>query len=493
MDNMMFTMNDGFANPAMLDLLFLVILLVAVLLLVRNRKKTAEARKQVAQKIKSRKNTLDEGPDTPVQEAAPVRSGREDVMEVSEVDPLDGVDIYIEYGYYERAAETLRWYVEQAGGGSNPNALRKLLEVYFQLGQIDNYASTLEQIALAGERPDFIKVALLAGLREDYDNLQLRVLAEAHLDMGVERLNAMIGSPRRETKSIEVKREPAHEVPPVEAPKPPRVSPQPKAERAIPQQRKKLALVQGDAPLAPLTTEEKSILKTLVSPAHVAKLYLALMDEEEAVPALRQAIAEQPRKSLVHFTEMLKIFYLKRDLDEYAKTLWHLYSILENYGQDLKERLLGAGFDIGYHPVLEALAQAKEPHHIEAIGRTYGYFPTESATAKKLSLIEVRVESAGPELECDGDSVLAEVDSYIEYGQIEQALELLEREILIDPQRVQLYQPLLDLYDRMDALQRFTRLASEIKKKMQRPPDEVISMMSSLYKRLQQRTQRIAA
>ncbi|MBY0578198.1 MAG: PilZ domain-containing protein [Burkholderiales bacterium] len=105
------------------------------------------------------------------------------VMEVSEIDPLDGVAIYIEYGHYEHAAQTLRWHVERMAG-RDLNALRKLLEVYFRLGQIDDYAKVIERLHLAGEHPDFVKLALFTGLRQAHDHAQLRVLAKSHLAPG---------------------------------------------------------------------------------------------------------------------------------------------------------------------------------------------------------------------------------------------------------------------------------------------------------------------
>lgn len=66
-------------------------------------------------------------------------------LEVDEVDPLDGVDFYIKFGHYEKAADILRWYVDSKGA-NDLNALRKLLHVYFQLGQAHHYAPVLERM-----------------------------------------------------------------------------------------------------------------------------------------------------------------------------------------------------------------------------------------------------------------------------------------------------------------------------------------------------------
>ena len=502
MEDLIEQVEEILSDPVMLGAAAGVIALFTALFFLIHRNRSMAAKKLAVQKIKSRKNETGQwnAQESAVPEAETQVSPRSsEVIEVSEVDPLEGVDIYIEYGYYERAAETLRWYVDSSAGRSDLNALRKLLQVYFQLGQIDNYALVLEKLSEAGERTDFLKRAFVAGLKEDTGNLQLRVFAEACLGISFEKINSILGGVPEAPRPA----------PPVEPTRP--VEPDPAEIRPVPAQgetesaekpaapvEKRAAprlgkhVVEGTAPLDPLSSEERDVVDTLVPAAQAAKLYLSFQNYECAIPVLKRAITEQP-KALVNFTEILRLYYFRKEIDEYAKTLWQLFNVLDNYGSDLKERLLGVGFSMGTHPVLEALAQAKERRHLEAIGRNFGYYPVEMVPSKGLDLVSASVSNETYETGHDGDAVLAEVDSYMEYGQIDEALELLEREILADPQKVQLYRPLLDLYDRMDALARFTRMASEIKKRAQRPPAEVISMMSSLYKRLQLRTQQIAA
>jgi hypothetical protein len=257
--------------------------------------------------------------------------------------------------------------------------------------------------------------------------------------------------------------------------------------------RPKLALVKGSQPLAPLDDDEKQVLRAFSSPALEAKLSLASNDRESALAALRRAVAARP-KAIAHYVDMLKLLYFKHNIDDYSHTLWQLHLALGNAGRDLKERLLGIGFVLGHHPVLESLAQARETREIEAIGKEHHLFPTEPAVEKRRPLVEAA--NAGSLLDSMGghgqNAILAEVDAYLEYGQLDEALALLENSVLEHPGEVSLYLPLLDLYDRMDALARFTRLASEIKKKIQRPPDEVIPLMTQLYQRLNKRRQEAA-
>lgn len=411
-------------------------------------------------------------------------------IEVTEVDPLAEVAVYIEFGYLEQAAQTLRWYVD-GSGSNNPGALRKLLQVYHRMGRIDDYADILERLCDAGQDPGFVREAVLAGLTVDHDNLHLRVLAETRLGLGPEKLAELLG-PRKASAP-----EAAPPAPPPRSdvrPAAPRPAPAPR-ERVTKAARPALHLVEGEAPLKSLSAEEKVVLHIFANPAHEARLHLAVRDLDAAVPALRRAIAAQPR-NLANFTELLRIFYVRRQIEEYAHTLWHLYSVLNGAGLPLRERLLGMGFTLGEHPLLEALAQSKDGRQVEAIGRQFGLIPAETIpAARKFQLVEVAQQGApAPPLEAEkGGDILKEVDAYLEFGQTEQALDSLEAAVIRNPMDARLYPPLLDLYERMDDLPRFAALTSKIKKLVQRPPEEVVPMMLNLYQRLQHRRQETAA
>lgn len=474
------------------------LLLLALVLILRKRSSAARARRHAMERIKHQSTVMGaiptSGAETKTAEVFTESAASSDQIEVNEVDPLAEVSIYLEYGYYERAAETLRWFVEEAGQADLP-VLRKLLEIYLQLGQMDDYADILERLCQAEDRPDFLRQAVAAGLKEDYDNLQIRVVAETYLQLGMEDIEALVG-PRVEeaaAKPAEVKEKEPEALDLAERKAHEQVAePRPATSAPSVATRPKLTLVKGKQGILPLTDEEKFVLRAFASPSLEAKLHLVTNNREEALVALRRAISAQP-KAITHYADTLKLLYFKRNIDDYSRTLWQLYLVLGNVGRDLKERLLGVGFALGHHPVLEALAQVKEPRQIEAIGKEHQLFPIEPAVAKKQPLIQAS-EAAGL-FTMTGhaqDAVLAEVDAYLEYGQLDEALALLEKSVLEDPHHVQLYLPLLDLYDRMDALERFTRLASEIKKKVQRPPDEVVPLMTQLYQRLNQRRQEAA-
>lgn len=406
----------------------------------------------------------------------------DDSFEVSETNPLAEAEIFLQYGYLDKAAELLCWYAER-GGSRDIKVHRMLMEIYQHLGRIDDYAESLERlIDLAGATAQ-MRRALLNGLKIDPENLTLRVLAKERFDLGLEETNALIGY-----QTTEESRPPDPHTTPVSIATPAQQAAAPASQTT---------LVLGDQPIEPLTVEEAEVLHAFAEPDQKARLQLPHDTVTGTIRALRRGIAKNPQ-SLVHYTELLKIHLQHRDIDAYARTLWQLCLVLGSAGQALKERLLGAEFGQGYHPVLEALAQAETTAQIEAIGRDHGLFPPETvqrAAHRKRPLVEAVAgdEAIAMGLNESGHDVLREVDSYLEYGQIESALRHLEEAILADHTAVQLYPPLLDLYDRMDDLNRFSAFASKLKQKTLHPREEVVTMMSDLYQRLKSRTEKIAA
>ncbi|TCS73492.1 hypothetical protein EDC61_102270 [Sulfuritortus calidifontis] len=406
-----------------------------------------------------------------------------DAITVSEADPLAEASIFIMYGYHDRAAELLRWYLDDAGE-AQAQVLQMLGDAYLKLERVDDFADILERLLLLSGPGETQRQALLEGLKIDPENLQLRVLAINYFGLDVDQINALLGL------------EPVAPVPidaPARPPVPAAADSEPGAPAASPgeQTSGNLRLIEGRGPIAPLSQTEKLVVRSFLPPAQAARLHLAMHNHDEAIAALHRALRKQPN-ALVHFTELLKIHHGRRNVDEYARTLWHLYAALGNAGQSLKERLLAQGFSLGPHPLFEALAQARERGQIEAIGRQFGFHAADVMPMPKNPLVEISGTSR-PTLDQAGGDVLQEVDSYLEFGQIDQAVEALESAILADPAAIHLYPPLLELYERMDDLRRLTELASGIKRRAQRPPEEVVAMMTGLFQRMKSRRERLAA
>jgi tetratricopeptide (TPR) repeat protein len=429
---------------------------------------------------------------------APTKSSSSS-KEVADDDSLSEAAVYLEFGYFDQAAKSLRNYVEKQGK-SNLDVLRKLLQIYLQLKRIDDYADILEYMFLAGEDRANIHKALLAGLECDLDNLRLRVLAEGALGLGPGQLAEVLGSDVQQESDRRAGHEQEVEAVPVAADGAARSAPGGAAESGTagcdPSPRLVLRLVEGGARLtSAFSMEEKAMLRVFTHPAHEARLlrsearmHGAAGNLDAAADALRRAVAVYPR-ALVNFADLLWILHRQGRLNEYAHTLWHLYAVLDGAGRALRERFLGMGLALGQHDILEALVQSTDHRQIEEIGQRFNLLPTDGQE-RRLKLVET-VEKGVLDISLAGHAgdVLEEVNSLLEFGQVDQAIEVIEAAILDNPSDPQLYPTLLDLYDRMGDLDRLTVLTGKLKKLIQRPPEEVAPMMLSLQQRLQQKKQ----
>lgn len=421
------------------------------------------------------------------------RSSARSGIEVADADPLAEAAVYLEFGYLDHAAQSLRNHVEGPGKG-NLEILRKLLQIYLQIKRIDDYAEILEHMQLAGEDRAYLQEALLAGLESDIDNLQLRVFAESALGLGPEHLAKLLAldMPIEGDPHPEPELDPA----PLAVSASRDASPRPGEDRQH-ATRVVLRLVEGGMRMTSLfTMEEKAMLRVFTHPAHEARLYRTEArihrdagDLEAAADALRRAISVHPR-ALVNFADLLWILHRRGRLNEYAHTLWRLFAVLDGAGRALRERFLGMGLGLGRHEILEALVQMTDHRQVEEIGRRFNLLPEDQQAGRGLHLIEaVKREASDNSLAGQAADVLVEVNAFLEFGQIDQAIAALEAAILDDPSDTRFYPTLLDLYDRMDDLERLESLFGNVKKLIQRPPEEVAPMMLGLQQRLQQRKQ----
>lgn len=420
-------------------------------------------------------------------------------IEVAEADPLAEAAVYLEFGYLDRAAQCLRDHVDGAGRGSR-EILHKLLQIYLRLESIDDYAEILDRLSAAGDPPEFIQTALLSGLEVDQSNLQLRVLAETSLGLGPAQINKLLGI--EDSQAFD---EDAGEVSAQASPRSgiaaldrsvdtsehrAKVIPFPTVDQSKP--RIVAPLIAGSRQLqSALSNDERSMLRVFTHPAHEARMrrtearmHRESGDLDAAVTSFRSAIAARPQ-ALVNFVDLLLIFHRRREVEEYAVTLWHLYTVLNGAGRALRERFLGMGFVLGHHPAFEALAQATDKHHLDKIGREFKFVSEETAS-RKLCLVEAVLDESSDVAMDEGD-VLREASGYIEFGQVDEAIALLESAVINAPADEQLYPLLFDLYDRMDELDRLLALVSEIKQGGHQLPEEIVPMMLTLQQRLEQR------
>ncbi|OHX18501.1 hypothetical protein BI343_07150 [Chromobacterium amazonense] len=391
--------------------------------------------------------------------------------EVGAVDALTEVEVFMQFGQLENAAQALRGYVEHYAGHSRRH-LQRLAELYLQLGHIHDYAETLRSLhdqALLDRAQ--LEDAVLQGLRRDFNNLELRLLAEQRLGLGMADIASALGDGIEEI-TLQTLAVPEPE---------PEAAPSGQGSPLTP-----VALVDGCRPLAALDAMERDIVSSLLPTERQARILLSSQDFRHALPVLETILRLRPG-SLSHRLDVLYVHYQQRDLDGYCRTLWQFHLALGPYGARLKQQLVHAGLIIGSHPVLKQLAADPDRPELERIGRQAGYSPLSAPPSKPcLRLVERRAAQGGD----DSPDPLREAERYLDYGQVDQATRVLEQAILCRPDDAALYPPLLQLYERLDDLPRFTWLLRRLKDDGRQPPGEITLTLSAFVQAMQERRHR---
>ncbi len=424
--------------------------------------------------------------------------------EVDETSILDEIEIYLAYGHLEQAATALSWYV--AHNPDDTQQSRRLLALYQEIPDPDRFAELLSNLCDSGiisgaEAQDLT----LAGLQADPGNLQLRVLAE-NLGISNSQLAAVSAiktseaqpapSPalimvQQELQQVLVNPEPMDmdlggfsEKPlqPIQNNNPSELAGETDA------------LLQGNAKLDALNPKEWGICATLVEPLPLAaiRVLLATQQIQEAERILKRNLIFEPRKLILHVT-LLDIFYRQKRCDNYAESLLQLYISLWGAGSALRARMLKHGRQLGEHPLWNHLEASEANKHILAEqAEIYGlYLPLTAIPFSSPALVLEEVHRDHQIMPHNSDdSILEEFDSLLEYGQVEEAVDLLEKATLARPDHKLYYRPLLEMYERMGAHERFSNFTRSILS-MDTPPDEeIMRQMFSLAERMQRQPQR---
>lgn len=373
---------------------------------------------------------------------------------VADTDQLTEADVYLQFGYLDRAAALLRSYADQHPPASRE--LARLLGLYLRLAAIDDFTEILGRLAAQGMLTEADTAqAVVEGLRIDPDNLALRVFAEDTLSWDIATVSRRVGL-----------------APPQPAPR--AASAALAAHAAAPASGQHL--VQGSQPLAPLADLERQAICYLLPPRQSVRI---LQQHGEAMTAIRtlEGLLAQTRHPLTLLMDILHLYYRQADLAGYCRRLWQSFVLLGEHGSALRERLLRMGFALGRHPLLDALATTPDSAALEALGRTWGLVPVVTANSSSLPL--VTAHPAG-ELRGSGSDALADAEAYLDYGQVDEAQGVLEQALYRNPADVRLYPPLLDLYQRRESVEPLRALLAHVRATLGRPPAEVAPRLAQL-------------
>ena len=392
-------------------------------------------------------------------------------VSVQDVDALTEFNVYKQFGYFEQAAESLNLYLQNNPDKADTALIGELIDLWLEAKRVDDVSNSLMtyQAILSTEAiTDYVK----RGLALDENHLGLRVLAESRLGWTVTQTAQEIGEHTGMPPTQEKANKPMRNKKKLEA----------EEENARALSRK--LLVTGSAGLGNISNEEKGAVLAFMNPEQSVRLLRGSLSYEAANKYLNKAIRASGRPAAL-LIDALTFDYRANNLNGFASHLWNLYFSLGQYGRQVKERMLGWGYNLGNHPVFDSLeANPADTAVLREIGIQQGFLDA-GASVKKARHKSLVIENTDVDSEArtPAERALKESESLLMYGQLEQSMEILEQAIRDYPQESQLYVALFDLYERAEEWERLEKLLQELRSQIQSLPEEVVLAMSQLLQR----------
>ncbi|KDN12312.1 hypothetical protein BGI40_03055 [Snodgrassella communis] len=470
-----------------LPIALLVILLVVLLVLKKRQKAGAHAKGKSAARKKqpASKRKKDAGSKNTDAQASPVgeeatESLPEDwdwqpaqpdkaTVSVATVDHLTEYKVYKQFGYFQKAADSLASYLEHNAAQQSPamanTLVNELAGLCIEAKNTDKLAEVIDQYRSYLQRPE-LESLIRQGLALDENHLGLRVLAEDLLQWDVKETEKEVGI--NQDKKTEDTRSDAES-----ASNTPDITEQPRE-----------LLVEGNMGNFKIRGDERDVLLSFSKPENSYVLLKEQLPYDAAIRCLNKAI-KTSKKPAGLIIDALALDYRRNNINVFAQHLWRLYYTLGQYGNVIKERMLGWGYSLGQHPMFDLLEAKPNETVLRDIGITQGYLPVNSSAlkAKRLSLVD-KASSDNDVAETPAELVLRDVESLLTFGQFDEATDLLEKSVLLYPQESQLYITLFDLYERAEEWTRLEKMLQVIRAEIQTPPEEVVLAMSQLLKRI---------
>ena len=400
-----------------------------------------------------------------------------------EVDALTEYKVYKQFGYHEKAAESLSQYLTSGSAavsdGMRSTLVNELVQLWLDAKKPDELAETLRQfgnLLTKAQTEDYIK----QGLAVDKNNLNLRVLAEEVLGWGVQQTSAEIGERNgldASAQSKQTKQKSRRAVAEAE-------NEQKVADLASVKTRKELVTNSKYAGAILVHDEEKAALMGFMEPESGYRLMKDRLAYDAAVSYANKAI-RQANKPAALIIDALSLDYKNQNIDRFAQHLWQLYYTLGQYGRQVKERMLGWGLNLGEHPIFTQLEANPNEAQLREIGIANGFLDRGTSTQKahRKPLIRTRTDDVSVK-QTPAEKVLRDVESLLMYGQLDEAMNLLEESILEYPGESQLYITLFDICERAEEWERLEQVLHKIRANIQHPPEEVVLAMSQLLQKI---------
>ncbi|ATD65643.1 23S rRNA methyltransferase [Neisseria weixii] len=395
-------------------------------------------------------------------------------VSAQEVDPLTEYQVYKQFGYESKAAESLASYLNGLPDGAPEKLVHELVGLNLRISNIDKLAETLENHGAAlpeDSLAEYVKLGLMA----EPTHLRLRVLAESKLGWNIQEVARQIGENNGLDDNI------------VTNPVLTIDSANPQVANGL---SKRAPIVLGKKEFGDITPEEMNAVIGFVKPEQSAKILKDKVNYETAVEQYNRAIHHSAKPASL-IIDALKLDYQNEEVGQFAKHLWKLYYSLGQYGRQVKERMLGWGYSLGYHELFDDLERSPSEQQVREIGLSRGYLqPTALQIKAKYRDLVQKDSSVISANNSPADEALKEVESLLMYGQLDQAIGTLEQAVLQYPKESQLYVMLFDLYERAEDWARLEQFLRLLRERVVSLPEEVVLAMSRLLQRVNQHSKK---
>lgn len=395
-------------------------------------------------------------------------------VSAQEVDPLTEYQVYKQFGYESKAAESLASYLNGLTDSAPEKLVHELVGLNLRVGNIDMLADALERHGLALPEDSFAEYTKL-GLIAEPTHLRLRVLAEEKLGWNMQEVARQIG----ENNGLEDNIATSQPVLTIDS-----------ASSGEQEVSKRAPIVLGKKEFGDISPEELNAVIGFVKPEQSAKILRDKVDYQTAVEQYNRAIhhSNKPASLII---DALKLDYQNEEVGQFAKHLWKLYHSLGQYGRQVKERMLGWGYSLGYHELFDDLEKSPNEQKLREIGLKRGYLqPTALQMKSKYRDLVQKDSSVISAQSSPADEALKEVESLLMYGQLDQAIGTLEQAVLQYPKESQLYVMLFDLYERAEDWARLEQFLRLLRERVVALPEEVVLAMSRLLQRVNQHSKK---
>lgn len=396
-------------------------------------------------------------------------------VSAQEVDPLTEYQVYKQFGYESKAAESLAGYLNSLSDGAPEKLVHELVGLNMRVDNMDMLAQTLERHG-ASLSEDNLAEYVKIGLMRDPTHLRLRVLAEGKLGWNMQEVARQIGEKTGLEENIQT-----NPVLTIESTG---------VDHTVSNVSKRQPIVIGKKDFGDLSSEEMGAVIGFVKPEQSAKILKDKVDYETALRQYNRAIQSSSKPASL-IIDALKLDYQNEEVGQFASHLWKLYYSLGQYGRQVKERMLGWGYSLGYHEVFDDLEKGPSEKQVKEIGLERGYLqPTSLQIKSKYRDLVQKDSSVISTSSSPADEALKEVESLLMYGQLEQAIGTLEQAVLQYPQESQLYVMLFDLYERAEDWPRLEQFLRLLRERVVSLPEEVVLAMSRLLQRVNQHSKK---